>query len=77
MAAISFPVDLPLSSDQPDPTFAVARAVDTDNPSNPSAVYVSLPDWVLVTQGGKKFLRIRNVGGLTAGHVYSLSFWAF
>jgi len=77
LSALSFPVDLPLSSEQPDPTFVVARAVDTDNPSNPGAVYASLPDWVLVMQGGRKFLRIRNVGGLTSGHVYSLSFAAF
>jgi hypothetical protein len=77
LSALSFPVDLPLSSDQPDPTFVIARAVDTDNPSSPSAAYVSFPDWVLVTQGGRRFLRIRNVGGLASGHVYSLSFAAF
>lgn len=77
MSALAFPIDLPLSSDQSDPTFVIAHAVDTDNPSNPSAAYSSFPDWVLVTQGGRKFLRIRNVGGLTSGHVYSLSFAAF
>lgn len=77
MSALTFPIDLPLSPDQPDPTFVIAHAVDTDNPASPSAAYSSSPDWVLVTHGGKRFLRIRNVAGLLSGHVYSLSFAAF
>jgi hypothetical protein len=75
--ALSFPIDLPLADTQPEPRFVLVSAVDTDNPSNPSAVYASVPDWVVVTRSGKKFLRIRNVGGLAAGHVVSLQFAAF
>ena len=75
--ALSFPIDFPLKEDAPEPRIVFVRVVDTDNPSSPSAVYSSMPDWVLVNQGGRRFLRIRNVGGLISGHVYSIQPVAF
>lgn len=50
-----------------DPVLVIAQAMDALHQSSPANLNLALPDWVMVTKGGRRFIRIRNIGGLVTG----------
>lgn len=71
-----FPFDVLWQASQP-PVFIVAQAVDVTNAASPSNQAQCLTDWTTVQQGGRTFVRIRNIPGLLPSTSYAIQVWGF
>lgn len=71
-----FPFDLLWQFNYP-PTIILAKAQDVTNPATPTNLSLGVPDWVMVVQGGRQFVRIRNMPGLLPSVNYAVQVVGF